>query len=168
LVPVDDKVTGLADAHADDAALGLVEHLHRLAEGLPQVLGQPVQRLGFDGQHPPADVDGVEFEHGDVVHDQFPGEAVEEAEGARLSTGGGPEARARAALAAAVCCTGRWPKGAGERAPSPWGQTSARAIMVAEARPINVNSRRSDIGDAISAELREGQIPNRGIHISHC
>ena len=46
-------------------------------------------------------------------------ELLYKAEGASVSTGGPAAAWARAALAAAVCCTGIWPNGPGDRAPTP-------------------------------------------------
>ncbi len=143
-------VAGLAHPHADDAAVGLVEQLDRLDELLAERFGQAIQRLGFDGQHPAADADRVEVQHSDVVHGAVSGAAATAA-GAMPSTGGGPEARALAALAAAVCCTGVWPNGPGERAPRPWGHTIAKPIIITEASPTRENSTRSDITKPIPA-----------------
>jgi hypothetical protein len=145
-------VARLADAHAHDLALGLEQHLHRLVEGRPQRLGQPVQRLGLDRQHPPADGDGVEVQDGHIVHREGP----EDRSGAMVSTAG-PDL-VPAAFCLAVWGAGVWPNGPGERAPSPWGQTSARAIISAAAAPINENTTRSDMLAAIPASCAWDQI----------
>ena len=62
----------------------------------------------------------------------------------------------RAADAAEVAglatdCSGSCPNAPGERAPRPWGQTSARAIIKAAASAIRENLTRSDMGGGYSS-----------------
>ncbi|MNC93206.1 hypothetical protein D3C83_97860 [compost metagenome] len=56
-------MAGLADAGADDAALGAEQGLDRLGEIRAQAVGQLAQRLGLDRQDPARDSNGVEAAH---------------------------------------------------------------------------------------------------------
>ncbi len=69
------------------------------------------------------------------------------------STGGaaGPDG-----AAVSLASTGSWPNGPGDRAPSPWGQTMASAIIAAAASAIRENRTRSDMERGYSSVRRRG------------
>jgi hypothetical protein len=127
-------MAGLAYAGADHTPFQLTAQGDRSAKGAVKALGQAGQGLRLHRQDAAADDGGVEGRGLIIARHQG---ALVGLAGARAGRSWGAWATRSAVVA--------WPKGFGERRPSPWGQTRAKAMMAITARAIREKKIRSDM-----------------------